>query len=368
MASLVWLALGLPAAAQAPAGGPPPPAVTVVPAKSQDITRSAEFIARVAAIQSVDIRPRVEGFLQQIAFKEGQDVKQGDLLYVIEPDQYQAALASAQANLQGAQASLQQAEQNLARNQELRQRGNVAQATLEQAQAQRDTAAAQVKAAQAAVQTAQLNVDYTRITAPIDGRIGATSATIGNLVGPTTGVLATIVQLDPIRVVFSVNERDLLRVKERSGGANQEEINARFVPSLKLPDGSTYGETGRVDFVDNRVDPATGTVAVYASFPNPQRTLLPGMLVTAVIRPEQPQRAITVPLAAVQQDRQGKFVLVVDNDDRVVQRRIEVSGQVGQQWVVTSGLQEGENVIVEGLQKVRPGQQVRPVAAEAASQ
>jgi membrane fusion protein (multidrug efflux system) len=327
----------------------------------EDVTRSTEFLGRIQAIQSVDIRARVEGFLQEVHFREGQDVQKGDLLYVIEPAQYRAALNSAKAQLQSAQAGLVQAEQNLKRQQELRKRGTVAQATLDQAVAQRDTAAANVTAAQAGVETAQLNLGYTRVATPIDGRIGATAATVGNLVGPTSGVLATVVQLDPIRVVFSVNERDLLAVKRRSTGVPQQAINARFVPTLRLSDGTMYPRPGNVEFVDNRVDPQTGTIAVYADFPNPDKLLLPGMLVTVLVRPEQPRRAIVVPIAAVQQDRTGPYVLVVDADGRVAQRRIEIEGQSDGSDVVKSGLREGENVIVQGLQKVRPGQTVKAV-------
>jgi membrane fusion protein (multidrug efflux system) len=363
LALLTLVLFGSAARAQVPPQGPPP-AVTVAPVRSEEIRRSAEFIGRMEAIQSVSIQARVEGFLQQVAFKEGQDVHAGDLLYVIEPDQYQAALQSAQAQLKSAQANLTQAERNLARNQELRQHGTVAQATLDQAIQQRDAASGSVMAAQAAVKTAQLNLGYTRITSPIDGRIGATSVTAGNLVGPSSGVLARVVQLDPIRVVFSVNERDLLALKQQNGNVSQQQLNARFVPTLRLADGATYAQAGRVDFVDNTVDPATGTVAVHAIFPNQQKLLLPGMLVTVTVQPEHPQTSILVPLDAVAQDRQGKFVLVVDDNDRVQQQRIEVNGQYNQQWIVTAGLREGEEVIVSGLQKVRPGQQVKPIPAE----
>lgn len=361
-AGLLWMACSGPAAAQAPGGGAAPlPAVVIAPAQSREINRSAEFIARITAIQAVDVRARVDGELQQVAFREGQDVRKGDLLYVIEPAQYEAALASAKAQLERAQATLQEAERNLSRQQELRRNGTVSQATLDQATAQRDTAAADVAAAKAGIDTAQLNLGYTRIAAPIDGRIGATAVTIGNLVGPNSGVLAHIVQLDPIRVVFSVNERDLLSVKTASGGASQQQINARFVPTLRLANGTDYPHPGTVSFVDNQVDPQTGTVAVYADFSNPEKLLLPGMLGSVTIRPEQRRRSIVVPVAAVQQDRQGQFVLIVDDQNRVEQRRITTGGQVGQDLVVTAGLREGEDVVVQGLQKVRPGEQVKPV-------
>lgn len=337
------------------------PAVEVATVQSRDITPTAQFIARVEAIQSVNIQARVEGYLQQVAFQEGQDVAAGALLYVIEPGLYEAALKSAQAQVTIAQASLVQDQRNFERNQELNKHGNVSQAVLDQATAQRDTAAGQLAAAQAAVRTAEINLGYTRITSPIAGRVGATAVTAGNVVGPSSGVLARVVELDPIRVVYSVNQRDLAAFRARNPGATQEQISRRFVPTLQLSGGSTYGETGRIEFVDNVANPATGTVAVWADFPNPHALLLPGMVVTAVVRPEQPQSAITVPLAAVLLDQQGKYVLLVDQNDRVQQRRIEASQQYQQDWVVSAGLQPGEQIIIGGLQKVHPGETVRPV-------
>jgi membrane fusion protein (multidrug efflux system) len=352
------------AAAQSPASSPPI-AVTVSPVRTQDISTSAEFIARVVAIQKVDVQARVAGYLQQVNFSEGQDVKQGALLYVIEPGLYQAALASAEAQLAQAQATLRNAQLNYDRNAALLKRDNVAQATVDEALAQRDIANAQVAAAQAAVDTAKINLGYTRISAAIDGRIGTTAATVGNVVGPTSGTLATIVQIDPIRIVYSVNQRDLVAFKQKNPNASQEQLNSRFVPGLRLPDGSIYGQTGRIEFIGNTVDPATGTIAVYADFPNPSALLLPGMVATALIRPEEPRRTLTVPVAAVQQDQQGRYVLTVDQNGHVVQRRIEIGNQVDQSWAITSGLQEGEEVVVSGLQKIRPGQVVKAVPASA---
>ncbi|MDQ2081099.1 efflux RND transporter periplasmic adaptor subunit [Xanthobacteraceae bacterium Astr-EGSB] len=366
---VLFVTIGAEANAQGPAPGAnrPPPAVVVAPAHVQPIERSAEFIARVQAIQSVEVRARVEGHLLRVAFEEGQDLAEGDLLYVIDPAQYQAAVAAAQAQLASAQASLQQAQENYGRQNQLFQRGNAPEATLEQARAQQAVAQANVEAAQAQLTTAKLNLDYTRITAPIAGRIGATSVTRGNLVSPGSGTLATIVQLDPIRVVFSINERQLVAYKQKHPQASQEEINARFVPSLQLPDGSTYAEAGTVTFVDNRVDPATGTLAVYASFPNPRSLLLPGMLATAVVRPETLQRGILVSSAAIQQDREGKYVLVVGDDNKVERRAIETGAQVDQRVAVTKGIREGDAVIVEGIQKVRPGQVVAATVASASA-
>jgi membrane fusion protein (multidrug efflux system) len=366
---LIALTLAGPVLAQsAPPAGAPPPAVVTLTVHPQEITRASEFIGHVQAIQSVDVRAQVTGILQRVAFEGGQDVKEGALLYQIEPAQYQAALAAAQAQLKSAQASLLQAQQNFARQQSLFQRQTTAEATLEQAQAQRDIAQANVLAAQAQVKTAQINVGYTTINAPIAGRVGATKVTAGNLVGPTTGTLTTVVQLDPIRVVFSVNERALVAYKQKHPGATQEEINARFVPKLRLPGGSMFGQTGRVAFVENQVDPNTGTLPVYADFPNPQDVLLPGMLVTAVISPETPPMGFLVPAGAVEQDAQGKFVLVVGADNKIERRNIDAGNQVEQSIAITKGLQDGDRVVIEGGQKVKPGQIVRPIEEGARAQ
>ncbi len=356
-AVMAGLFVALPArlAAQAP------PAVVTLQVHRQTLNQSSEFIGHVEAIQSVDVHAQVTGILAQVAFTGGQDVRKGDPLYLIEPAQYQAALAAAQAQLESAQATLRQNEQNLARQQSLFQRQAAAQSTLEQAQAQRDVAQANVAAAQAQVRTAQINLGYTRIDSPIDGRTGPTAVTAGNLVGPTTGTLTTVVQLDPIRVVFSVNERALVAYRQAHPDATQDQINARFIPKLRLPDGSMFAQTGHVAFVSNQVDQATGTVPVYADFPNPKRLLLPGMLVTAIISPEKPAIGFLVPVGAVQQDKQGKYLLVVGADSKVERRDINIGPQIEQSIAVTSGLNDGDRVVIQGAQKVHPGQTVEAV-------
>jgi membrane fusion protein (multidrug efflux system) len=361
-ASIVLLSSHAALAQTAPGSGPPP-AVTTVAVEARDIAPTTEFIERVEAIQSFEALPRVEGFLREVAFSDGQDVKAGQLLYTIEPAPYEAALASARAQVSRAKANLLQAQANYQRTEELRGRGNVSEAQLDEATAARDVAQADVLAAQAAVQTAELNLGYTRIASPIDGRIGVTAVTVGNLVSPGSGPLANVVQLDPIRVVFSVSDRDLLAVRQQYEGLSPQELVKRYVPKLRLPNGGEYREEGRVEFVDNRVDPATGTIAVRAVFPNPQQTLLPGQFVTALIRPERSERRPVVPVAAVQQDREGHFVLVLDQQNRVGQRRIQVGPQIEQAFAVESGLQEGETVILGGVQKVRPGITVQPSPA-----
>jgi membrane fusion protein (multidrug efflux system) len=360
--SLLFAALfaALPARAQAPAG--PPPSVTVQRVTARDITPSYEYVGRIEAVQSVDIRARVDGFLIKIDFREGQDVKAGDRLFEIDPAPYQAQLMAAQAQLAQAEASLKQAQSNYARIAELARDRFQPQSALDQALAQRDTAAAGVQQAQANVNIAQLNLGYTNIAAPIDGRIGKAALTSGNLVTASSAPLATLVELDPIRALFSVSERDLLTIRQKTG-ASQTDINRLFVPRLRLSNGTMYGIPGSIEFVNNTADAATGTVAVRALFANPDKLLLPGLFATVVVRPGQPERGILAPGAAVQQDKDGKFVLVVDDANKVAERRITASRQIGQDWVVEQGLAEGERVITDGLQKVRPGAPVQPVEA-----
>lgn len=363
LAFAAWLAA---AATQAQTAGRqpgmPPPAVVTITVHKQALNQSNSFIGHVQAIQTVDVHAQVAGYLKQVAFKGGQDVKQGQLLYLIEPAPYKAAVDAAQAQLKGAQASQEQAKQNLSQQEKLYTRGSTPLSTLQQAQATYGVDQANVAADKAKLKTAQINLGYTRITSPIDGRIGATSVTAGNLVGPTTGTLATVVQLDPIRVVFSINEQSFVAFRQKHPLATQRQINARFIPKLRLPDGSMYSETGRVAFVNNQVDAATGTLPVYADFPNPHDLLLPGMLVTAVISPEKPSHGFLVPAGAVLQDRQGKYVLVVGPGNKLERRSVATGAQIDQNLAVTSGLENGDRVVIEGLQKVHPGQVVNAIS------
>lgn len=359
---LAVIATALPAAAQAPADAPPP-AVLVAKVETEDVAPAREFIGRVEAVQAVDLRARVQGFLQEVSFHEGQDVRAGDVLFRIEPDQYEAALAQAEAELASARATLKNAELNLERREELSRRGAASIAELDKAIADRDSAAAAVASAEAGVQAAQLDLGYTKIVSPIDGRIGRAAVTQGNLVGPDSGPLARVVQLDPIRVVFSVSERDFIAVSRQMAGATPAEIGSGFVPTLRLADGSTYSERGKIDFTDNVVDPATATIAVRALFSNPDGLLLPGLTVNVVVRPAEKREMPVVPMSAVQENRQGRFVLVVDAQNRVEVRQIKTGAQVGQAWSVEDGLATGDTIIVEGLQKVQPGAVVQPVPA-----
>jgi membrane fusion protein (multidrug efflux system) len=353
------------ALAQAPAS--PPPAVSVVTVALEDVAQNVEFIGRIEPIQQVDVRARVLGFLEKVAFMEGQDVGADALLFAIERDQYEATLLQAKSQESSAAASLRNAQLTLDRRQELYERQAGTRADLDQAIANRDSAAAAVESARAAVRTAELNLSYTRIASPIAGRIGKTNFTVGNVVGPDSGPLVRVVQLDPIRVVFSVSERDFISVVQQGRGTALEQINASFIPTLRLPNGTMYPDQGKISFVSNEIDPATGTVPVRANFPNAAGVLLPGGTVSVRVRPAESRRMPLVPVQAVQENRQGKFVLVVGTDNRVEQRSIKATAQVGQSWAVEEGLRAGETVIVEGLQKVRPGAAVQAVPAAATS-
>ena len=350
--------------AQAPA--PELPAVSVVAIKDEDIAQDVDFTGRVEAMQRVDVRARVQGYLKAVSFREGQDVKRGDLLFVIEPDQYEAALAQAKSQQASAEATLRNAQLTLDRREALYRRNSGTQADRDQALADRDSAAAAVGSAKATVRMAELNLGYTHITSPIAGQIGEAKITGGNLVGPNSGVLATVVQLDPIRVVFSVSERDFITLMQRREGAIPTQIDAGFIPTLLLPNGTTYPKEGKIEFIGNEIDPATGTLPVRATFANPAGLLRPGGTVLVRIRPAQSRRMPVVPMRAVEVNRDGKFVLIVGPDSRVERRPIKATQQVGQNWVVEDGLKAGESVIVEGINKVHPGAQVHAVPAATA--
>ena len=349
---------------ESPQAGPsaaPPPAVTVVPVTRQAVIEAVDFVGRVEAIDHVDLRARVTGFLIERAFEEGEDVAEGDLLFVIEPEPYEAAAARARAELQRAEAMVPQTQNALTRAQELFGRGNVSEAALDQAVADAAQANADVAAQEAALVEAELNLGYTRITSPLVGRTSRTAYSEGNLVGPDSGVLASVTSMDPIYVTFNVSERDLIQFQRdaQAGNIQIEDI----VLNLRLPDDSAYDQEGRIDYVAPAVDPNTGTVSIRGVFPNPDRLLLPGQFVTVVASGREPAQVLVVPQAAVQQDQAGAFVLTVADDNTVLATRVATGRQEGTGWIIEGGLNEGDLVIVQGLQRVRPGIVVTPTTA-----
>jgi len=337
---------------------PPPPAVTVIHVAEEEVNPPAEYVGRVEAVQAVDLRARVEGFLDEVRFREGAEVREGDVLYVIEQAPYRARVAEARGRAARADAALTSARQYLDRLRTVRP-GGVPATDIDTALGVKLQAEAELQEAMAALDRAELDLGYTVVTAPIRGRIGRTAFTRGNLVGPDSGPLARIVQMDPIRVVYSVSESDIAG-PERIRTPGREDC--RLVPRLRLPCGEIYGEAGSLDFVDNEVDPDTGTVAVRAAFANPEGLLIPGQYVTVLVSCGEGPRLPVVPQSAVQEDRLGRSVFVVDAEGTVEQRRITTGAAIGTAWAVESGLAPGETVIVQGIQKVTPGQTVRPVA------
>lgn len=362
---LLVFILSVPAWAQQ--GGGPPPAVTVAKVQVKDVAPSDSFVGRVTAIQSVQIVARVTAFIEDEPVQQGSDVKAGQTLFLLQKTQYAAAVEAAQAQLTSAQAALTNAKLAYQRASQLNKQGFEATANLDQATATRDQDQANVQSAQANLAQAALNLSYCTIVSPIDGRIGAFTLTKGNLVTPSTPPLVTVNQLDPIRVVFSVSDRVVVSV-ERQTTASQNEIASRLVVNLKLPDGSEYPQPGKIAFLSNQVDPQTGTVSVYADFPNPDRLLLPGAFVNVGVRRQQPQQKPVVPVAAVQSDQNGSFVLVVGSDDKVKQQTVTLGHQMAQDYIVNKGLNGGEQVIIAGVQKVRPGEAVKPTEAPATPQ
>jgi len=359
---MLVLSYGVNAAPAGPGTGPPPQ-VTVATVIEQDVNPPAEYVGHAEAIQSVDLRARVEGFLERVDFKEGSDVQAGNLLYVIEQAPYQARVNAEKASLAQAEAILTKARQYLHRAQTVRS-GGISATDLENAVAEELRAKAQFEQVKANLQIAQINLGYTAIKAPISGRIGRTAFTKGNLVGPDSGALARIVQSDPIRVVYSISENDLDSINMALKDADREKNHPMLMPQIKLAGGQILETKGHVDFVDNTVDVSTGTIAVRALFKNPKGTLIPGQYVTVLVARSEPKPMPVVPQAAVLEDHDGRYVLLVDDRNQVAVRRVKTGPVVGASWAVESGLAVNERVIVEGVQKVQPGQTVKTTIAE----
>ena len=335
----------------------PKPAVGVRPAVTKGINQSFEFVGRIKAVNKVDVRARVEGFLEKVLFREGQDVKASDLLYQIEKVQFQAQVDQAKANLASAEAEVTNAQLQYGRTVELSKREFSPQSVVDKNKAALDSGRAKVMQMQAALTQAEVNLGYTDIRSPIDGRIGRTAYTVGNLVNPASGVLATIVSQDPIYVLFpvSVRELEIIRSARRKADGSLVKIEIRVL----LSDGREYPQRGVWNLTDPQVDQQTDTLIMRATIPNPDGLLIDGQFVTAIIRERQQQPRLVIPQAALQIDQSGYYALVVDADHKVEQRRIQTGPNRDTDVVITSGLREGEKVVVDGVQKVRPGQIVQ---------
>jgi RND family efflux transporter MFP subunit len=341
----------------------PPPLVTVAKVTEQDVNPPAEYVGHVQAVQTVDLRARIEGFLEQVKFREGSDVRTDDLLYVIEKAPYQAKVDADTATVTQATATFTKARQYLERVRTVRS-GGVSQSDIDDAVAEELRARGQLEQAKANLKRSQLDLGYTMVKAPITGRIGRTAYTQGNLVNPASGPLARIVQIDPIRVVYSISENDLAAIKTSLKDAGSGKKHPMLAPRIKLPGGQVLNTAGQIDFVDNTVDPDTGTIAVWALFDNPDGTLLPGQYVTVLVARSQPEVMTVVPQSAVLEDHDGRYVLVVTDQNQVTMRRVKTGPVVGINWAIKSGLAVNESVIIEGVQKVQPGQLVKTALAD----
>lgn len=340
------------------------PEVGVVTLRTQPAALKAELAGRTAPFLVAEVRPQVTGIIQKRLFVEGADVKAGAALYQIDPATYQASLDSAKAALAKAEANLFTAKLKADRYKDLVVIKAVSQQDYDDAVAALKQAEAEVSASRAAVETARINLDYTRVSAPISGRIGRSAVTPGALVTANQATsLATVTQLDPMYVDVTQSSAELLRLKRQlASGQLKSLTNSKAKATLILEDGSTYPLEGQVQFSEVTVDQSTGTITLRAVFPNPKHELLPGMYVRAILETGIDEQAILVPQQAVARNQKAEPVaMVVDAQGKVEQRMLELSRSVGNQWLVLSGLADGDRVIVEGLQKVKAGGMARAV-------
>jgi len=345
--------VGFPANAQQAA---PPPAVLVQPAELRSMTKQAEFVGRAEALEKVDLRARVQGFLGPRLFKEGDTVKENQVVFTIEREPFEAVVDQRKAQLAAAEATFANSDQQLQRTTELARKGNAPIAQLDQRTAEQRQAKAAVMEAEANLRDAQIQLSYTDIKTPISGRIGRAAVSPGNLVGPDTGVLATVVQDDPMQVLFSVTQREMLEARD-------SEVTGKVRARVRLANGSLYSEKGRVDFLDVQVNPRTDGQTVRAMFPNPDDILTSGQTVRVIIEEKGGDKVLVIPQSAVAIDQTGPYVFVVGENNTVEQRRLKLGTNREGLAVVEDGVKPGDRVVVQGQQRIRAGITVAPQLA-----
>jgi RND family efflux transporter MFP subunit len=355
-----------------PQASPPPPQVTIAKPVSKMVADQDEYVGRFVAVESVEVRARVLGYLQAIHFKDGQMVKEGDLLFTIDRRPFQIALAQTQASLAQARATLAFAESDLARAQGLTIGSVITQQTFDQRTQAKRIAEASVAAQQAAEMQATLDLEFTELRAPVAGRIGDRRVSIGNLVtGGTSGnasLLATIESVDPIRFEFTLDEASYLRYGHfAEDGAAMANRGLTFPVKLKLIDESTFSHEGRMDFVDNAIDRSSGTIRARAVFANPDGRFTPGMFARVRMAASPPKNALLVPDAAIGVEQVRKFVLVVDAQNVARPKYVSLGPVVDGLRVITEGLAPDDDVIINGLMRARPGAKVTPKQSSDAS-
>ena len=336
-----------------------PPKVAVETITEDNVTQSFDAPGRVVSKYQVSIMARISGYLQKSFFKEGDYVKAGETLFLIEPLEYQNASNVAGANIQNIKAQLTYANKQLARAEELVKQDYIAKSKYDEILANRDALQAQLKAAQSNYNDSNRNLSYTRVKAPVDGRIGIIDVTVGNYVTPSSGSLTTINSTNPIYVTFPLSAEDYARLSSIDKSGNEK----RKV-ELYFPNGTKYELDGVQDFLDNKVDESTGTVTMRATFQNPENKLLHGEFVNVKLFANNKVTVPLVPLVAVQENQEGKYVYTIDEKGLPKLTYIKVLGQSGNNWMVKSGLKKGDKVIVEGILKVMPGSPVEIVSKE----
>ena len=351
--------LTAPAPALAQQGGAPK--VTVAQPLEAQVVDSSEFTGRFYAVESVSIQAQVTGYLAQIDFVDGQMVNAGDQLFLIDPQIYEAAVAQARADVLAAQSRANLARLELDRGEQLVGSGALSQESVDSRRAAYESAAAEVAAAQARLQSTQVDLSYTRITAPISGRISATALDIGNLVQGGSGAVAltSIVSVDPVHFVFEMSEGEYLAYSDAFGTSLQARADDHAIPtSLRLLNETAFDRQGEIDFVDNAFEASTGTIRIRAVVPNPDRTLVPGLFGKLRLATSQPYQALLIPDRAILSDQANRIVMVVGAEDKVEARPIEPGPLYRGLRVINSGLKPGDRVIVDGLLLARPGQAV----------
>ncbi|MEH6551234.1 MAG: efflux RND transporter periplasmic adaptor subunit [Pseudomonadales bacterium] len=346
---------------QAPEPQAPPPAVTVYQVTPEEVHPAFEFVGRTKPVEDVAIRARIQGYLLNVSFDEGEVIEEGQLLFEIDAQPYEAEVARKKADIARAQADKVVAENNYKRGKRLIPNGTISQSEYEELEAKFKGASSLYNAALASHDVAMLNLRYTSVVAPITGRIGRKALSIGDLVTPSD-TLTTLVQEDPMHVLFQVSEKIIVGGMQKSRILDGTDLKPeQLIPYLKLADGSEYMFSGEIDFLDNRIDTNTGTITVRAAFPNPNGLLIPGQYVKVFVRNINATTALIVPQKSVQEDQQGRYVLVVNEDDEVEVRRVKLGSRIELDWLVDAGLSEGDLVITQGIQKVRVGMVVNPV-------
>lgn len=337
---------------------PPLPAVVVTPVIFEDTASSFSYIGQAVADEEVDFIARVEGFLEKRNFDEGYFVKKGDTLFLIEQAYYKAKVDAAKAQLEQENALLKDAIIEYNRQKSLYEKSAVSKRDYEKAETNKASLEASKLAAEANLELDKINLSYTEIKAPFDGRMGKSFYSVGNLVNPSSGKLGTIVKTGDIKVEFYISEALISEYLDDKVKGN---IEHPLIPSLILPNGKRYEHNGKIDFIDNKINSSTGTILVRNKFPNPDNLLIPGMYVKIILTDKEHKKSLMIPASAIQEDQSGKFVMVVDKQNKVQIQKVKTGDQFGINIVIEKGLSEGQLVITEGMQKVRPCLTVNPI-------